>query len=85
MALLDEDEEDVGMEDPSSQGVMKSSVLRTMTVTLKKMQKMKKGKVLIAIPEKYMYLSKCASLIFGSEPDFAEAKMKQCLPALLRT
>ena len=54
-------------------------------MTLKKMQKMKKGKVLIAIPEKYMYLSKCASLIFGSEPDFAEAKMKQRLPALLRT
>ena len=38
-------------------------------MTLKKMQKMQKGKVLIATPEKYMYLSKRASLIFGSEPD----------------
>ena len=39
-------------------------------MTLKKLQKMKKGKVLIVIPEKYMYLSKRASLIFDSEPDF---------------
>ena len=63
MALLDEDEVDVGMEDHFFSGRMKSLVLRTMTVTLKKMQKMKKGKVLIAIPEKCMYLSKRASLL----------------------
>ena len=43
-------------------------------MTLKKMQKMKKGKVLIAIPEKCMYLSKRASLIFGSEPDFCRGQ-----------
>ena len=43
-------------------------------MTLKKMQKMKKGKVLIAIPENCMYLSKRASLIFGSEPDFCRGQ-----------
>ena len=43
-------------------------------MTLKKMQKMKKGKVLIAIPENCMYLSKRALLIFGSEPDFCRGQ-----------
>jgi len=50
-------------------------------VALKKMQKMKEGKVLVAIPEKYMYQN-VHHLSLAVNQTLAEAKMKQHLPAL---
>ena len=65
MALLDEDEEDVGMEDPFFPGSDEELGAEDNDSDTEENAEDE---------EKCMYLSKRASLIFGSEPDFCRGQ-----------